>query len=425
MKTLRENNLIYGRLMRVDETHLVARYRTAMQAFELPPTKLKSFEIDMTGFSPDIAEELGDPQYLDPHGVNRRFIILSPAQAELPVVHTAFSNTEQLMGNFFAENLNALTALTIKDVIYGEIEDSVFQVDEIEDLLKIEQVEFKVNTPSDLLGQAGELKTLCDRLLGEPNAWQDDEMLIRMVDLAGQTGDIRANQLVPSKVVFRHNTFWTTHFGGLYVFIDENRTTVIGSPEARGFRRSRPWQVAFLDIADHRRVHEFLVQSGRIDPPRGSWIERSGLIDKRAQMCVAWLAARSAPRRQIKADSPRWVQNWIANNARTVEADGTLPLLTWITRQVADWANVDFEDIAPAKRFLVSRAKPGHVDHYLTNRLISEYLPFDYLTRFVFNKPGFYADYQSWPKIYGKYVVERIMKDYVPNKKAVRQQYYR
>ena len=68
---------------------------------------------------------LKDPAYLDPNGVNRRFIILTPAQADLPVVHTQFSNTSQLMYEFFSSNARAINTLTIKDVLYGEIEDSV------------------------------------------------------------------------------------------------------------------------------------------------------------------------------------------------------------------------------------------------------------------------------------------------------------
>ena len=126
-------------------------------AFGLKPTKLTSFEIDRTGFSPQIAEELGDYQYLDPNEVNRRFIILTPDQIDLPVVHTAFSNTSQLVYEFFAKNSRAIDALTIKDVIYGEIEDSVAKVEDIEDLLSINQVEFRVLSAEDVLGKATEL----------------------------------------------------------------------------------------------------------------------------------------------------------------------------------------------------------------------------------------------------------------------------
>lgn len=93
MDLLERNALIYGRLLTVDESHLVERYNKALKAFGLKPTKLKKFEVDRTGFSPQIADELNDPLYLDPNAINRRFIILTPSQIELPVVHTAFSNT--------------------------------------------------------------------------------------------------------------------------------------------------------------------------------------------------------------------------------------------------------------------------------------------------------------------------------------------
>ncbi len=89
MNLLRDSELIYGRLLTVEEPHLIARYNKALAAFGLAPTKLESFEIDRTGFSPQVAEELGDYSYLDPNGVNRRFIVLTPSQIELPVVHTA------------------------------------------------------------------------------------------------------------------------------------------------------------------------------------------------------------------------------------------------------------------------------------------------------------------------------------------------
>ena len=135
MDLLQENDLIYGRLLTVDEPHLIERYNKALAAFGEKPTKLKKFDVDKTGFSPEIAKEKDNFDYLDPNGVNRRFIILTPAQAELPVVHTAFSNTDELMYEFFAGNSRAINATTIKDVIFGEIEDSVSEVDDIEDLL--------------------------------------------------------------------------------------------------------------------------------------------------------------------------------------------------------------------------------------------------------------------------------------------------
>jgi hypothetical protein len=147
MKRLVENELIYGRLLPVDEPHLVARYNKALRAFGLPETKLEKFRIDMTGFSPEIAEELGDVQYLDPNGVNRRFVVLTPEQENLPVVHTQFSNTAGLMHEFFDGNRRAVHAVTIKDALFGEIEEPVDQVTGVEDLF--------VDRPGSLPGDVG------------------------------------------------------------------------------------------------------------------------------------------------------------------------------------------------------------------------------------------------------------------------------
>ncbi|RUX53581.1 hypothetical protein EN994_13510, partial [Mesorhizobium sp. M7A.F.Ca.CA.002.09.1.1] len=61
---LRDNELIYGRLLTVDEPHLIQRYNKALAAFGLKPTKLKTFQIDRTGFSPEVAEECDDYDYL-------------------------------------------------------------------------------------------------------------------------------------------------------------------------------------------------------------------------------------------------------------------------------------------------------------------------------------------------------------------------
>lgn len=424
MDLLRENELIYGRLLRVDELHLIERYNKALKAFGLPPTKLQAFEIDRTGFSPQIAEELGDPDYLDPNDVNRRFIILTPAQAELPVVHTAFSNTSQLMWEFFQANARVIDALTIKDVIYGEIEDAVSKVDDIEDLLSISQVEFKVLSAEDVLGKAAELATLADRLKREPDAWRDNALLERMVELAKVTGDIRENALVPDQVIFRHNAFWTSHFGGLYVFIDPKTTTVVADPAAPGFRRSRPWQVSYLSFGDAERVFEFLLNTGRIELPRASWIESSGYLDHRLDMALHALIHAAEPEREIRAGDRVWLQTWIHNNADLVARDGTAPFLNAAKRELAQTGKLDLDEMAPERRFLVVRAKPDHPDAWLTNSLISDFAPADFVSRYVFNKPRFYRDYEGFSQPWRRHVVETLKTTYLKDKPGFRARLY-
>ncbi|PWK63836.1 DUF6638 family protein [Aminobacter sp. AP02] len=424
MDLLRDNELIYGRLLPIDEPHLIERYNKALRAFGLEPTKLKSFQIDRTGFSPEIAEELGDYQYLDPNEVNRRFIILTPSQIDLPVVHTAFSNTSQLLYEFMSKNQRAIDALTIKDVIYGEIEDSVSKVEDIEDLLSISQVEFRVLSAEDVLGKAAELGKLVDKLKQEPEAWRDDAMLQRMVDLAKVCGDIRENALVPDQVIFRHNAFWTSHFGGVYVFVDPDVTTVISDPAAPGFRRSRPWQVSYLSIKDADKVFKFLASTGRLDLPRASWIESSGYLEHRAEMAVRALIRQAEPKRNIGEVDKVWLQTWIHGHADAINRDGTFPFLNAAKREIAQFGQLRLEDVAPLHRFLVVRAKPDHPDAWLTNRLISEFVPSDLVSRYVFNKQGFYKDYQELNETWRSNVVDTLKNSYLNDKAAFRAQLY-
>ncbi len=420
MDLLRDNELIYGRLLPIDQPHLIDRYNKALVAFGLPPTRLKSFEIDRSGFSPEIAEELGDPHYLDPNEVNRRFIILTPAQQDLPVVHTAFSNTSQLLYEFFEKNRRAIDALTIKDVIYGEIEDAVSRVEDIEDLISIGQVEFRVLSAADVLGKAAELGKLVDRLKQEPDAWRNDAMLERMVELAKVCGDIRENALVPDQVIFRHNAFWTSHFGGLYVFVDPDMTTVVSDPAAPGFRRSRPWQVSYLSIRDADRVFRFLARSGRIDLPRASWIEPSGYLEHRAEMAVRELIRQTEPDRDLGGVDKVWLQNWIHNHADVMERDGVFPFLNAAKREIAQLGHLRIEEVFPQHRFLVVRAKPDHPDAWLTNRLISDFVPADFVSRYVFNKQGFYKDFEGWSEPWRRHVVDILKSTYLKDGAAFR-----
>ena len=424
MDLLRDNALIYGRLLSIEEPHLIERYNKALRAFGLPPTARERIDGDRAGFSPQVAEDLDDIHYLDPNEINRRFIILSPQQIDHPVVHTAFSNTSQLLYEFMTANARAINALTIKDVIYGEIEDSISKVEDIEDLLSINQVEFKVLSAEDVTGKATELATLVDRLKQEPDFWRDTASLEHMVELAKVTGDIRNNALVPDQVIFRHRTYWTSHFGGLYVFIDPQITTVISDPSAPGFRRSRPWQVSYLSLHDAERVFNFLMETGRIELPRSSWIDASGYLEHRADMAVRMLIHQSDPTRDLGKMDRVWLQTWIHSNADLINREGTFPFLNAAKRELAQYGQIKLENLRPDQRFLLVRANPSHPDAWLTNRLISDFVPFDFLARYVFNKQGFYRDYENFSEKWRHQVVDVLKDNYLKDKAVLRARLY-
>ena len=88
------------------------------------------------------------------------------------------------------------------------------------------------------------------------------------------------------------------------------------------------------------------------------------------------------------------------------------------------WGTVDINEIDARGRFILSRAKPGHEDNWLVNRLISDYVPFDFVSRYVFNKPAFYSDYENWSQELKSFAVETIVENYLNNKSTLRQRLY-
>lgn len=424
MNRLLETELIYGRLLEIAEPHLVERYNKALEGFGLRKTTLDSFEIDMTGFSPQIADELGDKDYLDPNRVNRRFIIMTPEQENLPVVHTSFSNTAGLMHEFFSANTRSINAITIKDALFGEIEDSVSVVESLEDLLSINEVSFRMFSTENVLAKAAELRQLVDRLQSDENAWRDDDMLNRMVELAKLTGDIRQNRLVPDQLVFRHDAFWANHFGGVFIFLDGRNTTVICDAKAPGFRRSRPWQVSYIAIDDHQRVYDFLAKTGRIELPRASWVETSGLLRHRSDMILKQLVNDAAPDAGTLMADPIWMQTWLHMNGATVTRNGAYPFLQDAMRKISSTGSIRMEDVKPEWRFMLVRARVEHADQWLVNRLIAQMVPADFVSRFIFDKQGFYASYERYSEKFREYVVSTLTGTYLKDKREFRQRLY-
>ena len=424
MKLLYENDLIYGRLLLVNQSYLVDRYRKAMKGFGLKATELDEFHIDMTGFSPEIAEEMDDQNYLDPLGVNRRFIILSPDQEHLPVVHTKFSNTGWLMHQFFNDNGRALRAVTIKDALYGEIDDPIARVEDIDDLLSIEEVKFEVKSADSLLDNANELRSLVDHLNVSKTAWRDDDILNRMVKLAAKTGDIRNNELVPQHLVFDQGSYWANHFGGVFVFRDERTTTIICDSKAPGFRRSRPWQVSYLDIDDHDRIFDYLKSTNRLQLPTKKWIKTSKLLEHRAEMVIRDILRSEGEDITFDDLSDSHIRSWLRGNNRKIARDGRYGYYQDMLDKIDDVGKLSPKDINKSEWLLLCRANPKHNEKWLVNRLVSRLTPFDFVSRFVFDKQGFYEVYQNYSDEFKQQVVSKLKNTYLSDKQELRSRLY-
>ena len=421
MERLIENALIYGAMYHVSEPYMVERYNQALKGFGLEAVKLDSFAVDATGYSPEVAKVLDDEDYLNPYGVNRRFIILSPEQKGLPIVSLKFSSTHDLMQAFFTQNDEALRLLTLKDVVFGEIEDSTYRVRNIADILTIRQVEFRLRTGSGLMDKARELQELVNRFYAGADSWQDTKLMEDILARAQLTGDVRFNNIIPQKLRFEITSYWTSHFGGLFVFrdSDENgKAMIIGKETRPDFISGLSDGTSYLPLGDSEGVYDFLLNSGRIEGPEADWLAGSGMVERRRNFLVRTLIGQTEKNTDLEALDDNAVRNWIYAHLDELGDDGVFEFLTTVSKGLLNGRLPDLRRTDTRLLMTIIRANPAHEDAVLVNRLLSEYAPFDYFTRFAVNKQGFYSDYEKMSDNLRSFVAGRLAQDYFPVRQA-------
>ncbi|NCO86409.1 MAG: hypothetical protein GW886_07260, partial [Rhodobacterales bacterium] len=160
MKRLIEKGLMFGNLIAVDSPVLVDRYRRAMKALTGKVTTLDDFHIDISGFSPEVGDELGDDLYLNQAGVNRQFILLTTEQKRAPLLNARFSTSRGILRQFITENEPQLFALTARDAVAGELVNSVYSVETADKLFDIRRITIEADTTEGTVANAAKLTTL-------------------------------------------------------------------------------------------------------------------------------------------------------------------------------------------------------------------------------------------------------------------------
>lgn len=421
MERLIENALMYGSMVQIDQPHLVDRYNHALSAFGLTNTKRTAFSVDAMGFSPEIAEDLKNDQYLDPLGINRRFIIVSPEQADMPVVNISFSSTPDLVRAFYVKNSEAIRNLTLKDVVYGEIEDASYRADDLDDVLSIKRVKFKLHTHDGLLEKSQRLTRSIENFETVPDAWQDDQLQGEIVELAQACGDIRYNQIAPEHTQFDAKSFWTLHFDGIYVFHDEDdQVMVIGDLKQLQVNEARRPQDRFISMTDHEAVLDYLAETGRVEPLNLEWFGQSGIMDIRFGIFCRLQMSLQDPELELSAITDVEIGNWVHKNLSQLKKSKAFRQLHELHRVVLNGtAKPDTAGFDAEMTLMSVRANPDHDDWLLVNRFLTEFVPYDFLTRFIVNKQAFYRDYETFSDAHREYAVRLITAVYFPDKQEL------
>ena len=255
MQRLIRHGLMFGNLFHVASPALVQRYNRALEHLTGKTTQLTDFHIDISGYSPEVGDELQDHLYLNHAGVNRQFILLSVEQRHSPLLNTKFSTSRSILRQFIDANEAQLFALTARDAVAGELVNSVYDVSTPQKLFDIRRVEVEADTVGGTVRDAEKLGEMVARFKTEPDGWYDDVLIAQMIELAGRTGDVVRNPVRLREMGFDQRNYWTAHFGGLYLFQDLQHPAVI-APGGAGHLGDLPIKYVF-DGSQRNQIAKF------------------------------------------------------------------------------------------------------------------------------------------------------------------------
>ena len=415
MMRLVKAGLMFGNLYEVSSPAMVERYNRALDYLIGKRTALTEFHVDIAGFSPEVADELEDQFYLNPHGANQMFILLSTDQKTAPLLGSQFSTSRSILQRYLEENEEQLFGLTAREAVAGELLNSVFKIDEPADLLDINQIEVTADTTQSHVAEAQTLTTQIDRFLTEDDAWWDDVLIAEMIELAKRTGNIQRNPVMLHSKVYEQGNYFTTHLGGVYVFRDAATPTVIARKTIDGLDALNIKQVLTLD--DREAISNWLYKEGLTELIVQRPNQESALIIRqKMDFIIASVAAEQGHDLDGQSrQNMRQLERRYAND---------LPEEFIGLMEVWRWASMGgrVPKIGPDHpAYFYALRGSRHADRDLVNMLLTDLSRLDFRQLFICHKPLFYEAYRGWSDSKKDFVVRFLEEEYAMDKTGARE----
>ncbi|WP_172299538.1 DUF6638 family protein [Pseudoruegeria sp. HB172150] len=414
MKRLIEMGLMFGNLVRVDSPALVERYNRALTHLTGKTTEQTDFHIDISGFSPEIGDELGDDLYLNPNGCNRQFILLTTEQKSAPLLNARFSFSRRVLRDFIEANEAKLFALVTRDAVAGELMNSVLEVGSPQRLFDIQRIVVEADTTGGDVRNARKLQEKIERFRNEDDAWWDDVLIAEMIGLAKQTGDVTRNPVDLSTFDLQVPDFWTAHYGGLYVFrgVEHPAAIASGDREALGELPIR----YVLGLNEPNRIAKFFELNGLVEPiVKARGIDGAAILRQKMDFILVDAAATLGHDMSVATRRDLRMLARQLGSALPEAYHGLAALLRW-AEGGGDWPRIASDH--PAYFYTLRAAAGPQME--LVNQLLAELTPLDVRQLFICHKQLFYDLYRGWSEAKKEYVAEFLAAEYAVDKAGTR-----
>ena len=229
MQKLKQANLYRSELIPVSGK-LVERYNKCLLKLGFIETKLAKFSIDGIGWSPEVAEEKKDENYLCNGASNPHGIIISPLQNRKPVYSPYHSFDREMMQLIFKTYTKKINDITRDSAIIIDFDQKIDTFYEPLDILKYDVITINFHLMDNLYHQQKEQLELVEKFKANHN-FIDEDLQSQLLQSAKTFGDLRGRDLELPNLKFDTNSFFTKSFGGVYVLRDFIKTIVVFEDE--------------------------------------------------------------------------------------------------------------------------------------------------------------------------------------------------
>lgn len=219
MDKLIQSGLYGAGLLEIRTPELVSRYNECLEAVGAARTGLHKFSIDGSGWSPEIAQEKLERNYLSANDASRVAIIISPDQHNRPLYYAMYSFEREIMNRLFEQYAEEIADVTADAALWVELEQGLSDYRSPRDLLLIDEIRVRTHVLGGLVEHAHAQSALCRRFTNESEAWFNADLRAAIIATAQQHGDLRSRRVqVPEFVFAETQNFYTRALGGVFVF---------------------------------------------------------------------------------------------------------------------------------------------------------------------------------------------------------------
>jgi hypothetical protein len=400
MKALQAAGFFGRGLVPVVEPAMVARYNACLQALGLEPTALTRFALDGLGWSPQVAKEKENPDYLSHGESNLYAIILTPEQQGRPVYRPMHSFDRAILGEVFRQGREVLYNLTAETGVCLDINQGIDHYRSPLDLLMVDSFTIRAFTPTKLMVNARRQRALVSRFREEPEAWQDEALLADLVESARRFGDLRTKRLILPDIPFSAiANFHTRALGGVFVFrsAPKGRVPIVVMEDADRFGGLEDSGRRIFSLRHKQGVLEALSAAGLITHgwAQADFAPRVERILRELAVDAVYEGSCDKPFHELtSAQQKRWL---FASEPLRSPAHAELEELLRDLRSGRPVRHRKLGDEAWTLLFKPT-AELGEETEAVLWRLLNHFSPTNLEALYRHSKDLFYRHYETWPE---------------------------